>query len=628
MRILTRVTASGGMDISSAGTDTITLGNSTDDKIIANAPITASAGITGSIANFNSLIVNGIQITGSTGAGNLVTSGNVTGSGTQENPIDLKSNISLTSVTASYFTGSGLYLTDIPNSALQNSSITVNDFSVSLGGTFNILTGSNLTSSIAGNNLTINLKDNISLLSVSASFYGVGTEIVNLTASHIDNFTNDVRGQFSAGTNITINNGVISSSGGGISAVTSSGNLTGSGINGNPITLKDNISLTSVTASFSGNGANITNITASNITNFANDVKAQTTIAGTTSQVLVNGGTAAASGSVTLSLPQSIATTSSPTFANTTATTGYRLGSSDVYGLDIINLSSPVVARGTRLISGSNAGILYAGDYVAIGTLGSTSGILLSSSANIINSSPNVAISGTFNASNANFYGTLRATGSSTSVVLQPNSTLTASAPNMMIGDPISSNVNIGGFSIFVNGGFNTNLTSQNTFVGFPRSVEPFAFGLTTIEASNVDMSGSVNITGALYVNGVQITGSGGGGGGSGSTAYDIAGIYNGKPLASETIFRFVAVRSYNFSTTSADHYFYSAVTSSASKTFDLYNNATLIGSVTFNANDAFGTVSISSASFVASEIFSVLAPSSQDTTLSDLYFTFKADTV
>ena len=38
------------------------------------------------------------------------------------------------------------------------------------------------------------------------------------------------------------------------------------------------------------------------------------TVAGTTNQVLVNGGTAAANGNITLSLPQSIATSSSPTF--------------------------------------------------------------------------------------------------------------------------------------------------------------------------------------------------------------------------------------------------------------------------------------------------------------------------
>jgi hypothetical protein len=625
MRILTRITASSGLDVSSAGVDTITLGNSSEDKIIFNAPIVSSVTITGSAQITGSLFINGLQITSSAGA--TLTTGNITGSGTTENPIDLKTNISLTSVTASYLSGSGLYLTNIPNTALDNSALYINDQTASLGTSVYFTTGSNLSSSQTGNTFRVSLKDNISLLSVSASFYGNGTEITNLTASHIDNFVNDVRAQFSAGTNITINNGIISSSGGGISAITSSGNLTGSGVNGSPVTLKDNISLTSVTASFSGNGANITNITASNITNFANDVKAQTTIAGTTSQVLVNGGTAAASGSVTLSLPQSIATTSSPTFAAPIATTGYRLGTTSTYGIDVISLSTPVVARATRLISGSNAGLSYTGDYVAIGTLLTTSGILLSSSANIINSSPNVAVSGTFNANNANFYGTLRATGSSTTVVLQPNSTLTASAPNMMIGDPLSSNNNIGGFNLLLNGAYYASLMSQNLFVGFPRSAEPFAYGKTTIEASNIDISGSVKITGSLTVNGVSITGSSGGGGG-GSTAYDIAGQYSGKPLASETIFRFMAVRSYDLSLTSANHYLNSAITSSNSKTFSIYRDATLVGDISFGSNDGVGSVTINSASFTAGQLLSIVAPSTQDATLADLYFTFKADTV
>lgn len=50
---------------------------------------------------------------------------------------------------------------------------------------------------------------------VTSSFSGDGNNITNLTASHITNFTNDVRSQFSAGANIIIANGVISSTGGG-----------------------------------------------------------------------------------------------------------------------------------------------------------------------------------------------------------------------------------------------------------------------------------------------------------------------------------------------------------------------------------------------------------------------------
>lgn len=51
------------------------------------------------------------------------------------------------------------------------------------------------------------------------------------------------------------------------------------------------------------------------VTLSAADVGAVSTIAGTANQVLVNGGTAAVSGAVTLTLPQSIATTSTPQFA-------------------------------------------------------------------------------------------------------------------------------------------------------------------------------------------------------------------------------------------------------------------------------------------------------------------------
>lgn len=43
------------------------------------------------------------------------------------------------------------------------------------------------------------------------SYTGNGANITNLTASNIDNFTTDVRAQFTAGTDITIVNGVISS---------------------------------------------------------------------------------------------------------------------------------------------------------------------------------------------------------------------------------------------------------------------------------------------------------------------------------------------------------------------------------------------------------------------------------
>ncbi len=63
MRILTRITASSGLDVSSAGVDTITLGNSSTDKVVANAPITASAGINTTIISASTLYVDNPLIT-------------------------------------------------------------------------------------------------------------------------------------------------------------------------------------------------------------------------------------------------------------------------------------------------------------------------------------------------------------------------------------------------------------------------------------------------------------------------------------------------------------------------------------------------------------------------------------
>lgn len=78
--------------------------------------------------------------------------------------------------------------------------------------------------------------------SITGSFSGNGSNITGINTANITNFTNNVRAQFSAGSNITIVNGVISSTGGGSGTVTSVG--TGTGLTGGPITTTGTISLT------------------------------------------------------------------------------------------------------------------------------------------------------------------------------------------------------------------------------------------------------------------------------------------------------------------------------------------------------------------------------------------------
>ena len=125
-------------------------------------------------------------------------------------------------ITASYFVGDGRYLTNISGS----------------GGISSVYT----SGSITGSGLLINpvtLKDPLIIGTVTASlgFSGnlYGTASLATSAS------------YAATASYAIN------AGGGITSVSSSGNITGSGLSGNEIRLKDNITLTSVTASFNGN---------------------------------------------------------------------------------------------------------------------------------------------------------------------------------------------------------------------------------------------------------------------------------------------------------------------------------------------------------------------------------------
>lgn len=152
----------------------------------------------------------------------ITLSGDATGSGT--------TTISVTNITASYIDWA-----DVDNAP---SFLTSNEVITLTGDA----TGSGTTS--------------ISITNVSASFIKVGTDgsgLTSLTASQIDNFSSDVRSQFSAGQNITISSGQISST----ADVNQSGTNTFTGVN----TFNTNY----ITGSITGSDAKFISITASNI---------------------------------------------------------------------------------------------------------------------------------------------------------------------------------------------------------------------------------------------------------------------------------------------------------------------------------------------------------------------------
>jgi hypothetical protein len=178
--------------------------------------------LSGTVARFTTVtasLIGTASFATNAGNANTVTNGVYTNTNNTFTAVNTFSNFYITgsitgsdakfiSITGSH-AGSGAGLTNIPNTGLVNSSVTVGSTNIALGGTattlqgITVLTGSTITGSIA-------------LFSqITSSFSGNGANITNITASGISNFTNDVRSQFSAGTNITIVGGVISSTSGG-----------------------------------------------------------------------------------------------------------------------------------------------------------------------------------------------------------------------------------------------------------------------------------------------------------------------------------------------------------------------------------------------------------------------------
>ena len=181
--------------------------------------------------------------------------------------IAITGSLNITSnITAVGFTGSGASLTSIPNGALVNSAITIGSTSTSLGGT---------STSLAG------------LTSVSSTAFTGSLQGTASTAS------------FVTGSNVF---GNISGNAGTATTLQTARNIQGVSFNGSA-------DITVVTA---GTGISVSGTSVTNTGTL--------TVTGTANQVLVNGGTAAANGNLTLSLPQSIATTSSPSFAGATLT--------------------------------------------------------------------------------------------------------------------------------------------------------------------------------------------------------------------------------------------------------------------------------------------------------------------
>ena len=182
------------------------------------------AGKSGKTLQFKSLVAGDNIVINSTGTEIAISSsGEISGTITNAQTASIATNadkldnLHATDFTLQYVTSNGATTTNTLSVADLSASVNISA-SAFFGDGSNltgISTASTLDQITDNGNTTTNdiIVGNLSAsTNVSASaFYGSGLNLSSLTASSIQNFTNDVRSQFSAGSNITITDGVIAS---------------------------------------------------------------------------------------------------------------------------------------------------------------------------------------------------------------------------------------------------------------------------------------------------------------------------------------------------------------------------------------------------------------------------------
>ena len=110
------------------------------------------------------------------------------------------------------------------------------------------------------------------------------------------------------------------------------------------------------------------------------------------------------------------------------------------------------------------------------------------------------------------------------------------------------------------------------------------------------------------------------------AAVYDIGGFSQGKPDASSSMFRLVAPRAFTLPANLAGSIAKAGTAATASTVFIIKKNGTQIGSMTFAASSSTGAFTFASQVSVAvGDIIDLVAPATQDATLSDVSVTIAA---
>lgn len=153
------------------------------------------------------------------------------------------------------------------------------------------------------------------------------------------------------------------------------------------------------------------------------------------------------------------------------------------------------------------------------------------------------------------------------------------------------------------------NLVTKNITLGTtPLVFTQFGAATNYTAGTNVNISGNV----------ISVPNS--------NLPYDIAGSILGKPAASAVVARFVAVRSFTIPAGMTGSIAKSGLSASATTILSVQKNGSQFGTITWAASGTTGTFAAASqTSFSAGDVFTVVAPASQDATFGDAEFTIVA---
>jgi hypothetical protein len=340
-------------------------------------------------------------------------------------------------------------------------------------------------------------------------------------------------------------------------------------------------------------------LTTSDITSFSSN--AVTSVAGTANQVLVNGGTSAVAGDVTLTLPQSIATTSSPTFVGLTLSNANGLSAANggtgmksytigdiIYANGTSSLNNlPAVTTGNSLISG---GVNTAPSWGKIGLTTHVSGTLA------------VGNGGT-GATTLTGYVKGSGTSAFTASATIPVADVTGAAP--LASPTFTGTVTIpAGASI---AGYLTTTSAASTYAPL---ASPALTGTPTAPTASTGDSSTTIATTAFVKNQNYLTSVP-------AQPYDISGEVVGTPTTGATILRFVAARTFTLGGTAQ---FACTTGPTSTATFTVSVAGVSKGTVTIATSGTSGTGTITSTSVTAGQTVTVVATT--PAAIVDVWFT------